>query len=58
MTKLNKKQTEEKAGKQQFFTGVKSVIDRKIGALNLLSNRQILLEKEKIKNMRNGKERL
>lgn len=40
-----------------FFTGVKSLIDRKIGGINVLSNHQILLEKSKLDNMRNGKVR-
>lgn len=40
-----------------FYTGVKSLIDRKIGGINVLDNAQILLEKTKIKNMRNGKVR-
>ena len=38
-----------------FHTGVGSLVDRKIGSINLLSNDQIMLEKTKIKNMRNGK---
>lgn len=40
-----------------FHTGVKSLIDRKIGGLNVLQNSEILGEKSKIKNMRNGKVR-
>lgn len=40
-----------------FFTGVKTQIDRPIGKINVLSNRQIMDEKTKIKNMRNGKVR-
>ena len=41
----------------RFHTGVKSLIDRKIGGINVLDNRQILDEKSKIKNLRNGKVR-
>lgn len=40
-----------------FHTGVKSLIDRKIGLINVLDNEEILLEKTKLKNMRNGKVR-
>lgn len=40
-----------------FFTGVKSMIDRRIGGINVLSNHQILKEKTKLDNMRNGKVR-
>lgn len=38
-----------------FFTGVKTQIDRPIGKLNVLSNRQIIAEKAKLNNVRNGK---
>ncbi len=38
-----------------FHTGVGLLVDRKIGSINLLSNEQIMYEKTKIKNMRNGK---
>lgn len=41
----------------KFHTGVKSLIDRKIGSINVLNNTQILVEKTKLKNMRNGKVR-
>lgn len=41
-----------------FFTGVRLLVDRRIGAINLLSNEQILGEKPKLKNVRNGKVRL
>ncbi|KIA90693.1 hypothetical protein [Kaistella jeonii] len=49
--------TENAAPKESnsFYTGVKSLIDRKIGGINILSNHQILQEKEKLNNMRNGK---
>lgn len=40
-----------------FLTGVKSLFDRKIGGINLLTNHQILAEKSKLENMRNGKVR-
>lgn len=40
-----------------FHTGVKSLFDRKIGGINVLNNTEILEEKSKIKNMRNGKVR-
>ncbi len=40
-----------------FFTGVKALKDRKIGLINLLTNRQILEEKTKLTNVRNGKVR-
>lgn len=40
-----------------FFTGVKSLIDRRIGGINFLSNQQILDEKDKLNNVRNGKVR-
>ena len=40
-----------------FFTGVRLLIDRKIGGINILSNEQILGEKPKLKNVRNGKVR-
>ena len=38
-----------------FHTGVKAMIDRKIGGINVLDNQQILDEQSKLKNMRNGK---
>lgn len=49
--------TENKISKKSnsFYTGIKSLIDRKIGGINILSNHQILQEKEKLNNMRNGK---
>ena len=34
-----------------------TLIDRKIGLINVLDNEEILLEKTKLKNMRNGKVR-
>ena len=40
-----------------FHTGVKASIDRRFGALGLLSNDQIVEEKTKLNNMRNGKVR-
>lgn len=40
-----------------FYTGIKSLIDRKIGGINILQNDQILLEQTKLKNVRNGKVR-
>lgn len=40
-----------------FHTGVKSLIDRRIGGINVLNNAQILEEKTKLDNMRNGKVR-
>ena len=40
-----------------FLTGIKSLFDRKIGGINLLTNDQILAEKMKLENMRNGKVR-
>ena len=40
-----------------FFTGVKSLKDRKIGSINLLTNTQIIAEKSKLTNVRNGKVR-
>lgn len=43
--------------KIKFHTGIKSIIDRKIGSINVLDNNQILHEKTKLKNMRNGKVR-
>ena len=46
-----------KTPENSFFTGVKSLIDRRIGGINLLSNEQILGEKTKLKNVRNGKVR-
>lgn len=46
-----------KAPENSFFTGVKSLIDRRIGGINILSNEQILGEKPKLKNVRNGKVR-
>ena len=45
----------KKAAESTFHTGVKSLIDRKIGGINVLNNDQILDEKSKLKNMRNGK---
>ena len=45
----------EKTG--PFFTGVKSVFDRKIGSINVLNNEQILGEQSKLLNVRNGKVR-
>lgn len=41
--------------KIKFHTGIKSIVDRKIGSINVLDNDQILHEKTKLKNMRNGK---
>ncbi|MBF8455931.1 hypothetical protein IV494_01950 [Kaistella sp. G5-32] len=38
---------------KSFYTGIKSLI----GGINLLSNKQILKEKDKLNNMRNGKVR-
>ena len=46
-----------KTPENSFFTGVKSLIDRRIGGINLLSNEQILGEKTKLENVRNGKVR-
>ena len=54
----NKKQAAIIAKTITFHTGVKSLIDRKIGGINILDNDQILIEKTKLKNMRNGKVRL
>ena len=51
------KPTLEKIKTVTFYTGVKALIDRKIGLINVLDNDQILLEKTKLKNMRNGKVR-
>lgn len=45
----------EKTG--PFYTGVKSLFDRKIGSINFLSNEQILDEQPKLVNVRNGKVR-
>lgn len=39
---------------KSFYTSIKSMIG---GGMNLLSNRQILQEKGKLNNMRNGKVR-
>ena len=39
---------------KSFYTSIKSVIG---GGINLLSNHQILKEKDKLNNMRNGKVR-
>lgn len=47
--------TKKTAESQTFHTGVKALIDRKIGGINVLNNDQILDEKSKLKNMRNGK---
>ena len=47
--------TKKAAEYQTFHTGVKALIDRKIGGINVLNNDQILDEKSKLKNMRNGK---
>ena len=47
--------TKKAAESQTFHTGVKALIDRKIGGINVLNNDQILDEKSKLKNMRNGK---
>lgn len=41
----------------KFHTGVKALIDRKIGGINVLKNDEILEEQTKLKNMRNGKVR-
>lgn len=46
-----------KTPETSFFTGVKSLIDRRIGGINFLSNEQILGEKTKLENVRNGKVR-
>lgn len=47
--------TKKTAESTTFHTGVKALVDRKIGGLNVLNNDQILDEKSKLKNMRNGK---
>ena len=40
-----------------FYTGVRSLIDRRIGSINMLSIHEILKEKAKLNNIRNGKVR-
>ena len=40
-----------------FFTGIKAKKDRKIVSLTMLTNTQILAEKIKMTNLRNGKVR-
>ena len=40
-----------------FYTGVRSLVDRRIGAINMLSIHEILKEKAKLNNIRNGKVR-
>jgi hypothetical protein len=39
----------------QFHTGVKCLVDRKIGSINILSNQEMAEEQPKLKNVRNGK---
>ncbi len=51
--KINLKK--EKSG--PFYTGVKSLFDRKIGSISLLNNDQILGEHSKDIIVRNGKVR-
>ncbi|WP_193812431.1 hypothetical protein [Kaistella flava (ex Peng et al. 2021)] len=41
----------------KFHTGIKSLVDRKFGGINVLDNDQILMEQSKLKNLRNGKVR-
>ena len=43
--------------KEKFHTGITSAIDRSIDAFGLLSISQIMGEKTKLKNLRNGKVR-
>ncbi len=47
--------TKKIADAATFHTGVKALVDRKIGGINVLKNQEILDEKSKLKNMRNGK---
>ncbi len=53
-----KKITLKKETTGPFYTGVKSLFDRKIGNINLLNNDQILGEHSKDINVRNGKVRV
>lgn len=52
-----KKITLKKEKSGPFYTGVKSLFDRKFGSINVLNNEQILGEQSKLVNVRNGKVR-